>query len=301
MSRDSDDREPLINNNPQLQTYYRSLESRIGYRLLLGGTRHFGFYENDTWWPFPLSKALRTMEDKLAASLDLPPGSYVLDAGCGVGHVAIHLATNHGYKIQGIDVVEHHLHKAKRNIARAGLTESQVAVRKMDYHHLEALGFQTFDGIYTMETFVHATDPEAVLAGFFDALRPGGHLSLFEYDHELSDGSAGAMAHSMRKINEIAAMPTNTISHPGVYQRMLEDAGFTDVVVRDYSDNIKPMTRLFYLIAYVPYLIVTFLGLEHYFINTVAGVQSYRGRRHWRYLAISATKPGAPVEAAKDR
>ncbi|KAI9036498.1 SAM-dependent methyltransferase [Aspergillus affinis] len=300
MSRESE-REPLINDNPQLQTYYRSLESRIGYRLLLGGTRHFGFYENDTWWPFPLSRALRTMEDKLAASLDLSPGSYVLDAGCGVGHVAIHLAMNHGFKIHGIDVVEHHLVKAKRNIARSGLTESQVAVRKMDYHHLEPLGSQTLDGIYTMETFVHATDPEVVLAGFFDALRPGGHLSLFEYDHEFSDGSTEVMAHSMRKINEIAAMPTNSVSQPGVFQRMLEDAGFTNVVVRDYSDNIKPITRLFYLIAYIPFLIVMFLGLEHYFINTVAGVQSYRGRKHWRYLAISATKPGVPMETAKDR
>lgn len=36
---------PLINSNPQLQSPYRSLESRIGYRLLLGGTRHLGFYE----------------------------------------------------------------------------------------------------------------------------------------------------------------------------------------------------------------------------------------------------------------
>ncbi|KAL4746065.1 hypothetical protein BDW72DRAFT_185701 [Aspergillus terricola var. indicus] len=295
------DREPLINNNPQIQTYYHSLESRIGYRLLLNGTRHFGFYENDTWWPFPLSKALRAMEDKLATSLNLPPGSYVLDAGCGVGHVAIHLASKHGLRIEGIDIVEHHLLKARRNIFRSGLPKSQIAVQRMDYHHLENFEAETFDGIYTMETFVHATDPEAVLAGFSRILKPGGHLSLFEYDHELDETSPEVMAQSMRKINEFAAMPTNSLSHPGVFQRMLEDAGFTNVTVQDYSDNIKPMTRLFYLIAYIPYVIVTFLGLERYFINTVAGVQSYRGRKHWRYLAISATKPGEPVEAAKDR
>ncbi|KAH8429470.1 SAM-dependent methyltransferase [Aspergillus melleus] len=300
MASDSD-REPLINSNPQLQTYYHNLESRIGYRLLLGGTRHFGYYENDTWWPFPLSKGLRAMEDKLAAALDLSPGSHVLDAGCGVGHVAIRLATKHGFKVQGIDVVEHHLVKARRNVARAGLTENQVAVQRMDYHHLESLGVETFDGIYTMETFVHATDPEAVLANFFRALRPGGHLSLFEYDHQLVEESPEAMAKSMKKINEFAAMPTNSLSHPGVFQRMLEDAGFTNVVVRDYSDNIKPMTRVFYLLAYIPYILVTFFGLEAYFINTIAGVQSYRGRKHWRYLGISATKPGTPTEIAKDR
>lgn len=295
------DQGPLINSNPQLQSYYHSLESRIGYRLFLGGTRHFGYYEKDTWWPFPISKALRAMEDKLATSLNLPPGAYVLDAGCGVGHVAINLATKHGFKIQGIDIVEHHLEKARRNITQSAPSEKQIAVQKMDYHHLESFGCGTFDGVYTMETFVHATDPKAVLAGFFRILRPGGHLSLFEYDHELNDDSPKAMARYMRKINEFAAMPTNSQSYPGVFQQMLEDAGFTNVIVRDYSDNIKPMTRLFYLIAYIPFLIVTFLGLEHYFINTVAGVQSYRGRKHWRYLAISATKPGGPIEAAKTR
>ncbi|KAF7587947.1 hypothetical protein BBP40_006486 [Aspergillus hancockii] len=294
------DREPPININPPLQSYYQSLESRVGYRLFLGGTRHFGFYENDTWWPFPINRALRAMEDKLAASLDLPPGAYVLDAGCGVGHVAIHLATKHGFRIQGIDIVQHHLEKARRNIARFALPKNQVTVQKTDYHHLKSLEGQTFDGIYTMETFVHATDPKAVLAGFFHVLRPGGRLSLFEYDHQLGDDAPEEMVRSMRKINEFAAMPTNSGSHPGVFRQMLEEAGFTDVIVRDYSDNIRPMTRLFYLIGYIPFLFVTVLGLERYFINTVAGVESYRGRRHWRYLAISATKPGRR-EPAKDR
>lgn len=35
---------PLINDNPKLQSYYQSLESRVGYRLVLGGTRHFGYW-----------------------------------------------------------------------------------------------------------------------------------------------------------------------------------------------------------------------------------------------------------------
>ncbi|KAB8222575.1 S-adenosyl-L-methionine-dependent methyltransferase [Aspergillus novoparasiticus] len=241
------------------------------------------------------------MEDKLAASLNLPPSAYILEAGCGVGHVAINLATIYGFRVEGIDIIEHHLDKARRNITRSALPENQIAVQRIDYHHLERFGGQTFDGLYTMETFVHATDPEAVLAGFFHVLRPGGHLSMFEYGHELSDDSPEDMVRSIRQINEFAAMPTNSRSHPGFFRQMLEDAGFADIVVRDYSDNIRHVTRLFYLIAYIPFLRVTFLGLEHSLINTVAGVQPYCGRKHWRYLAISATKPGGPLEAAKDQ
>ncbi|KAK8179526.1 S-adenosyl-L-methionine-dependent methyltransferase [Phyllosticta citribraziliensis] len=293
------ERQPLINSNPKLQSYYHAIESRIGYRLFLGGTRHFGYYEQDTRWPFPLSRSLRAMEDKMATSLDLPPGARVLDAGCGVGHVAIRLAKEHGYRVQGIDIVDHHLKKSNRNIARSGLPSGQVTVGKMDYHHLESLETESFDGIYTMETFVHATDPKAVLAGFYRLLRPGGRLSQFEYDHELVESSPEAMAASMRKINDFAAMPTNALSHPGVFEEMLKEVRFTDIVVRDYSENIRPMTRLFYILAYLPFLIITLLGLEKYFINTVAGVESYRGQGRWRYVAISARKPSSTAEISK--
>ncbi|CAM1505823.1 Fc.00g114600.m01.CDS01 [Cosmosporella sp. VM-42] len=293
--------EPLINNNPQLQSYYTSLESRVGYKLFLGDTRHFGFYDHDTYWPFPIGRSLRAMEDKQAESLGLPSGARVLDAGCGVGHVAIRLAKKPGYRIQAIDIVDHHVEKAKRNVACAGLPAGQVSVRKMDYHHLETLDDESFDGIYTMETFVHATDPKAVLAGFYRILRPGGRISQFEYDHDFLADSPEELAKSMRKVNEVAAMPMNDNSHPGVFKQLLEEAGFVDVVERDYSENIKPMTRLFYLVAYVPWLFITFLHLEKYFINTVAGVGSYRGHGRWRYVVLSATKPGGPIEEPKTR
>ncbi|KAK0706012.1 S-adenosyl-L-methionine-dependent methyltransferase [Lasiosphaeria miniovina] len=291
----------LVNSNPQLQTYYHSFESRIGYRLLLGGTRHFGYWNRGTYWPFPLSTSLRAMEDKLAEALALPRGAHVLDAGCGVGHVALRMAQAHGLRISAIDIVDHHITKARRNISRSGLPNNTIAVHKMDYHHLESLADESLDGAYTMETFVHATDPEAVLAGFYRLLRPGGRVAHFEYDHELVGDAPEDMAASMRKINQYAAMPTNHRSHPGVFKQMLEEAGFEDVVVRDFSENIKPMTRLFFVLAIVPYVFVRLLGLERYFINTIAGVESYRGRGRWRYVAITATKPGGPLELAKAR
>ncbi|KAL7623330.1 hypothetical protein AAE478_007011 [Parahypoxylon ruwenzoriense] len=291
---------PLINSNPELQAYYHSLESRLGYRLLLGGTRHFGYWKRDTYWPFPLSKSLRAMEDKLAEAMALPPGSRVLDAGCGVGHVALRMAETHRLRVEAIDVVDHHVRKAQRNVERSGLPEGVVRVRRMDYHHLESLADESFDGVYTMETFVHATDPQAVLASFYRILRPGGRLVQFEYDHNTVDATTPQdIASSMVEVNKYAAMPTNAISYPGVFKTMLEDAGFEDIVVRDYSENIRPMTRIFFLLAIIPYVLVRIFKLERYFINTVAGVESYRGYGHWHYVAISAKKPGGPIEGSK--
>lgn len=71
---------------------------------------------------------------------------------------------------------------------------------------------------------------------------------------------------------------------------MIEEARFVNVVVHDYSRKIQPITRSFYLLAYIPFLIATLFGLERLFINTVAGVKSYRSRQHWPYIAISASK-----------
>jgi sterol 24-C-methyltransferase len=296
----SEETQQAVQMPHQLKSYYYSWESRIGYRVMLGGTRHFGYWEKDTWWPFPISDSLRRMEDMMAQMIDLPKGSQVLDAGCGVGHVALRMAGKHGLRVTAIDIIDHHVVKAKANIARASdLPKGMVTAQQMDYHHLDPLKDKSFDGIYTMETFVHARDPPAVLAHFFRLLRPGGHLTSFEYDNDIPSETPKLFSESMRQVNEWAAMPMNDISHPGVLRRMLEDAGFVDVEVRDWSEHIRPMTRLFCLIAFFPYLFVRLFGLERYFINTVAGVGSYVGGKHWRYLAISARKPGEAGESAK--
>lgn len=294
--------EAIPEANKALKSYYESLESRVGYRLVLGGTRHFGYYGKATDFPFPIGRALRAMEEKMFDALDLPGGSQVLDAGCGVGHVAMYMARR-GLRITGIDLIDHHIAKAKRNMARSGLPAGQITVQKMDYHHLESISDQSHDGIYTMETFVHATDPETALAGFYRVLKPGGRLVLFEYDHAMGveDHVPRKVVEEMDLVNTHAAMPMNARSHTGVFARMLEDAGFPDVRVDDYSQNIRPMLRLFYVLAAIPYLFIKLLHLERFFINTVAGAQGYLHQDHWRYVAITATKPGPRIEGAKTK
>lgn len=233
--------------------------------------------------------------------LALPRGAAVLDAGCGAGHVALHMAREGGLRVTAIDVVAHHVDKAQRAFARAGLRPGQLTARRADYHHLEWIPAASLDGVYTMETIVHATDLEAALAGFFRVLKPGGRYVGHEYETRvLTADETGPLARDVDVVVSLSAMPLD-LMRPGRLKRTLEDVGFVDVNVRDYSDNVRPMLRLFYCLAIVPYLIVKLLRLEKYFINTVAGAGGLPGQKHWKYISISATKPGGPVEVSKTK
>ena len=235
------------------------------------------------------------MEDHLYNSLGLQPGAEVLDAGCGVAHVAMHLARK-GLRVHGIDVVSNHVQWAQQEIRANGL-EGKVTVRLMDYHHLDGLPDASFSGVYTMETLVHATDPERALGEFFRVMKPGGSLALYEYDHVDFDavpkGMEKDLMESMEQVNSRASMPANKMFSPGALQSMLERQGFQDVVIEDLSENVRPMARLFFLVGYIPYLIICLLGLQAWFVNTQAGVQGYRvfKKRLWRYVAVTAKKP----------
>ncbi len=104
-------------------------------------------------------------------------------------------------------------------------------------------------------------------------LRPGGRIVNFEYDHfaTTEETAPASVVNEMRLLNKYTATATNARSHPGLFQRMLEEAGFVDVKVEDYSANIRPMLRLFHALAVVPYVFIGLLRLERFFINTVAG------------------------------
>lgn len=274
-----------------LQSCYSSAESVLGYDVLLGGTRHFGYYDNGKYNPFPINRGLRRMEGQLFKSLRLPPKSKALDSGCGNGHVGRFMVS-------------------EGKLLGSGLEDGAIEeMQHMDQCHLETFKDGEFDGVYTMETFVHTNDPDKVPDGFFRIIKPGGRIAMHEYDNMMTmtttsnnddndDSSTDNtkdipddLKRSMKQVKEWSTMPTNAISTPGAFKATLQQAGFVDVEVRDLSDNIVPLMRLFYVLAIVPFFFVSMLGLEGYCINMVVGVGAYRGRKYWRYVQIEARKP----------
>ncbi|KAF9886644.1 hypothetical protein FE257_011284 [Aspergillus nanangensis] len=159
-----------------LKAYYTALETRLGNYLIFGGRAHLGLYPRGTWWPFPIHRALLAMEDHLFHALALQPGSTVLDAGCGDAQVAIYLASK-GLRVQAIDVLAEQVQRARSTVARSGMQHLAVTMARDDYHRLESVDEASLDGVYTMETLVHARDPMVVMAEFLRVLKPGGRLS----------------------------------------------------------------------------------------------------------------------------
>ncbi len=96
---------------------------------------------------------------------------YVLDAGCGEGHLLVHLVKKNPHNnYYGADVTEVALTKARERCASARYLLTDLA--KID------LADNFFDIIVCTETIEHIDDYRSVLKEFKRLLKPGGILIL---------------------------------------------------------------------------------------------------------------------------
>lgn len=220
------------------------------------------------------------MEEKLYTRLDLKPGSKVMDAGAGSGYVAMYMARK-GFNVQAIDITPHHLDDARKNVKKNGL-DNKIAVDYADYHNLTMFQDASFDGIYTMETFVHADDPAKVLRNFHRLLKPSGVIVLHEAD----------FSRNSKVLRDVLRLShcQNTLEEGG-YEQLVANAGFQDYSLEDLTDEVLPLWRLFGVVGYAPYQIFKLLGIQHKFTNVMAGVETWLNWGDGRYISVRAVKP----------
>lgn len=224
---------PSTNKEDVLQYYSRSEEK--GYWGFLKGRCHYGYSSENDPQPFNMESAQLEMERLLGKMLNLPPGSTVLDAGSGYGPVARTLAKEFDYRVSGIDLIPMRLQKAVQLNQEEGI--STVNFFNADYHSLP-FADNSFDGVYTMETLVHAEAFEVVLAEFHRVLKPGGKIVLFEYsipDINSDPGILQKMATRVIKNTGMASLPHFT---HGSFHQILHTAGFIDVKAEDISSHV---------------------------------------------------------------
>jgi len=107
----------------------------------------------------------------------LPPGSRVLDVGCGIGGSARILARDYGFEVLGISI-------SPGQIARAqALTPSGLNCRfaVMDALALE-LANGSFDAVWSVEAGPHMPDKQRYADELLRVLRPGGLLAVADWN-----------------------------------------------------------------------------------------------------------------------
>jgi cyclopropane fatty-acyl-phospholipid synthase-like methyltransferase len=93
--------------------------------------------------------------------------------GCGVGGVAIWIAKRMPLRISGVTLSPRQAAEGRRRVATGNL-EDRVHVAVGDYERLDPPS--PFDAAYAVESFAHASGPEAFFGATSALIRPGGFL-----------------------------------------------------------------------------------------------------------------------------
>jgi SAM-dependent methyltransferase len=121
------------------------------------------------------------LEELLHAGTRYPPGSRVLEAGCGVGAQTVALARNSPKaRILAVDVSSDSIDQARRRLERHGFDHVELAQADVRDLGLPSAGF---DHVFVCFVLEHLPEPLAALRELRRVLRPGGTLTVIEGDH----------------------------------------------------------------------------------------------------------------------
>jgi len=117
---------------------------------------------------------------ELVAEMGVRPGMTVADIGTGPGYMLPHLSAAVGPqgKVLAEDIFDDFLAKARARAAQAGLTNVEFVKGS---EHSPALPAASVDIILALDSYHHYDYPQDMLAGFSQALKPGGRLIIVEY------------------------------------------------------------------------------------------------------------------------
>lgn len=190
-----------------------------------------------------LNDQATTLTELLHGDTVYPPGSRVLEAGCGVGAQTVILAANSpGAEITSVDVSAESLAEAERRVRAAGFAD--VTFQRADIFDLP-FPDDHFDHVFVCFVLEHLPDPTGALAGLMRVLRPGGTMTVIEGDHGSTyfhPDSEPARRAVQCLIDLQARAGGDSLIGRRLYP-LLVDAGYRDVAVSPrvvYADASRP-------------------------------------------------------------
>lgn len=153
------------------RAYYDGPADQI-YRTIWGDNVHLGVPCSDSC---PHPEAMEHTNEIMAKGVNLRPDTRLLDLGCGYGSTARYLAANYGCHVTGTNISEKELELAQERAGEAGL-ERLLTFEYGDFHDLKYPD-NSFDVVWSQESFLHGADKTKILSECRRALAPGGTLA----------------------------------------------------------------------------------------------------------------------------
>lgn len=164
---------------------------------------------------------------ELTDAMKIAPGMTVADIGTGVGYMLPYLSRAAGSSGQVVaeDIFEDFLNTARQHAAELKLTNVTFVKGTETDPHLPA---GAVDVILALDSYHHYNYPDKMLAGFHQALRPGGRLIIVEF-YKRPNAMAGMDAVKHIRLDE-----------PDLV-REVEANGFHKIAEHDHIKNSQYM------------------------------------------------------------
>jgi SAM-dependent methyltransferase len=133
------------------------------------------------------ARAWQPAANRLFDQVALGPGARCLDAGCGPGHTMRLMAERVGPSghVTGVDIDSALGDEALALLLAAGY--GNAAFASVDLESDEPIPGEPFDLVYARLLVFHAKDQAALVGRLWDAVAPGGHLVIQDYDVRTAD------------------------------------------------------------------------------------------------------------------
>ncbi len=188
----------------------------------------------------------RSLLSTIIRSLELPPESKGLDAGCGIGMISKMLAESVGENghVTGMDIATEYLDLARKQIEKKNVDFIEGDVNSLPFDE------DRFDWIWSMDTVwpgpkemgCPSETPYPIVKDFHRVLRPGGRVHILFWTHQQLLPGYPLLEARLNTASSINALwsdgmdPSINWMNAGCW---LERMGFSDISARTFLADIN--------------------------------------------------------------